>query len=109
MRWNNNFEKFTFATLRSQRVLRINSDFGAVVSVPTQDTDNQAVPTRMLQCICITVMLEEIKILEGGQSVILYNTYDMHVWSQSGFTLESDHFYVYQVLRKIFKHFRNTT
>ena len=51
MRWNNNFEKFTFATLRSQRVLRINSDFGAVVSVPTQDTENQAVPTRMLQCI----------------------------------------------------------
>ena len=80
-------------------------DFGAVVTIPTQDTMNQAIPARMLQCIIITVQYEKTVTLENGVSMKFNKTVDRHIWAATGGTLDSNYFFVFKCLREILKEY----
>jgi hypothetical protein len=101
MRWSNNYENLTLALLDNPTNLRGLQDFGAVVTIPTQDTMNQAIPARMLQCIIITVQYEKTVTLENGVSMKFNKTVDCHILAATGGTLDSNYFFVYQCIRDI--------
>lgn len=102
MDWNNNHERVVFNTQGEFFcTLKVNSDWGAMLSLVCQNAVNQAIPLREYQLINISTRAEKILILENGRTVLLHENIDFHLWGQHGLTLSSDCFVTYHSLRRV--------
>jgi hypothetical protein len=110
MHWNSNYEKYTFSLLAgdtTRRTVHVHGDFGALVTVLSQDAMTNPVPLRAIQDIMITTTLEKVIKLPSGQERTLYHSIEFHIWAQSGQSLLPNHFFTYHVLRRLLRFHRD--
>ena len=100
MNWNTNMESVVFNNQGEfWCTLKINSDWGAMLSLTSQYAVNQAIPLREYQLICISTRASKEHLLVNGRTTVLNDNIDFHFWGQHGLTLSSDCFMSYHALR----------
>ena len=78
MNWNTNMESVVFNNQGEfWCTLKINSDWGAMLSLTSQYAVNQAIPLREYQLICISTRASKEHLLVNGRTTVLNDNIDI--------------------------------